>query len=73
MAEAVLPHRNLLKQSTAFQWYEHLQTLFEESKAQIVKEIGARIFDPERPTCLTTDCSKAGIGFWFLQKHCTCD
>jgi hypothetical protein len=75
MAEAVLPHQDLLKPGTAFQWNEHLQTLFEASKAQIVKiiEEGVRIFDPERPTCLTTDWSKSGIGFWLLQKHYTCD
>lgn len=75
MAERMLPFRDLLKPGTAFQWNEHLQTLFEESKAQIVREIeeGVRIFDPDRPTCLTTDWSKSGIGFWLLQKHCTCD
>jgi hypothetical protein len=57
MAERMLPFRDFLKPDTAFQWNEHLQTLFEESKAQIVKEIeeGVHIFDPDRPTYLTTD------------------
>jgi hypothetical protein len=74
MAERMLPFRDLLKPGTAFQWHQHFQTLFGESKAQIVKEIeGIRIFDPDRPTCLTIDWSKSGIGFWLLQKHCTCD
>ena len=25
-----------------------------------------------KPTCLVTDWSKDGIGFWLLQKHCDC-
>ena len=33
---------------------------------------GVQIFDPGKPTCLATDWSKTGIGFWLLQKHCTC-
>jgi len=35
-------------------------------------EEGVRIFDKSRPTCLATDWSKDGIGFWLLQKHCAC-
>ena len=31
-----------------------------------------RIFDPSKPTCLATDWSKNGIGFWLLQKHGDC-
>ena len=31
-----------------------------------------QIFDPSKPTCLATDWSKTGIGFWLLQKHCKC-
>jgi len=74
MAERMLPFRDLLKPDTPFQWNEHLQTLFEESKAQIVKVIeeGVYIFDPDRTTCLATDWSKSGIRFWLLQKHCAC-
>lgn len=46
----------------------------EKSKTYIVDEIkkGVAIFDKERPTCLATDWSKDGIGFWLFQKHCTC-
>ena len=36
-------------------------------------EDGVRIFDPSKPTCLATDWSKTGIGFWLFQKHCHCD
>ena len=33
---------------------------------------GVKIFDKTKPTCLVTDWSKDGIGFWLLQKHCDC-
>ena len=40
----------------------------------IVQEIerGVRIFDKTKPTCIATDWSKEGIGFWLFQKHCRC-
>ena len=34
--------------------------------------MGVRIFDKSKPTCLATDWSKVGIGFWLFQKHCSC-
>ena len=33
---------------------------------------GVKIFDKTKPTCLVTDWSKDGIGFWLLLKHCDC-
>ncbi len=38
-----------------------------------MKPEGVRIFDKSRPTCLATDWSKEGVGFWILQKHCACN
>ena len=69
------PFRNLLKPETPFEWTTQLDQLFEESKAEIIKEIhtGVEIYDKSKPTCLATDWSKEGIGFWLLQKHCSCD
>lgn len=74
MADRMLPFRQLLKPTTPFKWDEDLQRAFDESKAVIASEIeeGVRIFDPSKPTCLATDWSKTGIGFWLLQKHCAC-
>ena len=74
MAEKMLPFRQLLKPGTPFCWDEHLNGLFEESKAAIISEIeeGVRIFDKSKPTCLAIDWSKTGIGFWLFQKHCSC-
>jgi hypothetical protein len=74
MTDRMLPFRKLLKPGTPFQWDAQMQSLFDESKAIIVNDIeqGVQIFDKSRPTCLATDWSKTGIGFWLLQKHCTC-
>ncbi|MEW8208358.1 MAG: RNase H-like domain-containing protein, partial [Candidatus Thiodiazotropha taylori] len=71
----MLPFRQLLKPNTPFRWTDELRDLFEKSKQVIASEIeeGVSIFDPNRPTCLATDWSKDGIGYWLLQKHCHCD
>ena len=74
MTDRLQPFRQLLKPGTPFLWNETLENLFQESKAVIVNEIekGVRIFDKSKPTCLATDWSKTGIGFWLFQKHCSC-
>ena len=74
MSERMSPFRSLLKPDTQFQWDDTLHKLFEESKTVILDEIckGVKIFDKTKPTCLVTDWSKDGIGFWLLQKHCDC-
>lgn len=73
-ADRMLPFRDLLKPGKPFTWNDHLDELFNESKAIIVEEIreGVEIFDKSKPTCLATDWCKDGLGFWLLQKHCTC-
>ena len=74
MTERMSPFHSLLKPDTPFQWDDTLQKLFEGSKSVILDEIckGVKIFDKTKPTCLVTDWSKDGIGFWLLQKHCDC-
>ena len=74
MAEHMLPFRQLLKPSESFKWTSHLDEAFKASKQAIVNEItnGVHIFDKTKPTCLATDWSKDGIGFWLFQKHCQC-
>ena len=73
-ADCMQPFRDLLKPKASFTWTEELNKLFEESKDHIISEMekGVEIFDKKRPTCLATDWSKSGIGFWLLQKHCKC-
>jgi len=70
----MMPFRQLLKPNTPFIWNNQLEEIFQKSKQTIVNEIeeSVRIFNETRPTCLVTDWSKTGIGFWLLQKHCIC-
>ena len=74
VAKRMSPFRALLKPGSCFEWTEELDNIFKESKGKIVAEIqkGVEIFDKNRPTCLATDWSKDGIGFWLFQKHCPC-
>ena len=74
MAPTMLPFRQLLKPAKSFSWDDSLNEAFKESKEVIVREIqkGVRIFDKSKPTCLATDWSNSGIGFWLFQKHCHC-
>ena len=74
MTDRMLPFRTFLKPGTSFYWDEHLSQLLQESKEAIIHEImnGVQIFDKTRTTCLATDWSKVGIGFWLFQKHCNC-
>ena len=75
VANQMQPFRQLLKANTPFRWTAELDSLFLESKQKIAEEIqtGVRIYDKEKPTCLITDWSRNGIGYWLLQKHCTCN
>ena len=72
MTATMLPFRDLLKPSTPFQWSDQLIEALATSKQYICESIraGVEIFDKGRPTCLATDWSKDGIGFWLTQKHC---
>ena len=74
MAPVMQPFRDLLKPTQAFLWTTQTQHAFDTSKATICQQIqkGVRIYDKDRPTCLATDWSKDGIGFWLFQKHCQC-
>lgn len=68
------PFRPFLSPRHPFKWTPDLNEAFEKSKSAIVEAIreGVEIFDLERPTCLRTDWSKKGIGYFLLQKHCSC-
>ena len=70
----MLPFKHLLSPNTSFVWTSELSDAFEKSKSAIVEAIkhGVEIFDPEKPTCLRTDYSQTGIGFFLGQKHCSC-
>ena len=57
-----------------FYWDDTLDKIFEESKLKIIKEIenGVKTFKVNRPTYLSTDFSRTGIGYFLFQKYCNC-
>ena len=71
---AMAPFRHLLSTKTPFAWSSELEEAFASSKEAVIKECerGVRNFNPALPTCLATDWSKMGLGFWLCQKHCQC-
>ena len=70
MSEVMQPFRELLKSSIKFYWDERLQAAFESAKREIVDKVkeGVRMFDVDKVTCLATDWSKEGVGFFFTSK-----
>ena len=68
------PFRELLKKGREYYWDDHMELLFQRSKEEIVRqaEEGVRAYDLNKPTCLSTDWCKTGVGFALTQKHCKC-
>ena len=74
MKDTMAPFRELLRPSAAFYWDERLQKLFEEAREEIVTKVeaGVKMFEMDKVTCLATDWSKEGVGFFMFQKSCDC-
>ena len=77
MSSFIEQFRHLLKPDTwseGFMWDDQLVEKFALAKEEIVKAVtnGVRYFDVKRKTCLATDWSRQGIGFFLLQKWCDC-
>ena len=74
LSAAMLPFRELLNSKKKFHWDSTLDELFVKTKEFIVEKVidGVKMFDVVRATCLATDWSKTGIGFFLLQKYCEC-
>ena len=66
--------RKFFSPKEKFVWTDKLNNIFEESKSRIVEAIKNRvqIFDMSKRTCLCTDWSRMGIGYFLSQKHCGC-
>ena len=75
LRDILQPFRQFLSPAVKFFWNDELQQAFTKSKEEIVNAIkkGVEIFDVKRKTCLRSDWSKQGIGFYLSQKHCSCD
>ena len=68
------PFRHLLSAKVPFSWSAELDAAFAASKLEIVTQCreGVRSFNPTLPTCLATDWSRCGMGYWLCQKRCSC-
>ena len=68
------PFRHLLSAKVPFSWSAELEAAFAASKLEIVRQCkeGVRSFNPNLPTCLATDWSRCGMGYWLCQKRCSC-
>ena len=75
MAPIMAPFRHLLKPRVKFEWTQQLEILFNISKEKIIEAIkeGVAKFEPNLPTCVATDYSGDGLGFFLLQKTCDCE
>ena len=68
------PFRPFLSPKVRFKWDGEMQRTFEEGKSAIIEGIrdGVHIFDPNLHTCVRTDWSKEGMGYYLSQKACDC-
>ena len=75
LREFMVLFRPFLSPKYKFFWSQVLDKAFEESKTHIIEAIrqGVEIFDMSKPTCLRPDWSTQGIGYFLLQKHCSCN
>lgn len=75
LREMLEPFRRFLSPKVPFEWNDELERAFRSSKSCIVEAIreGVKIFDITRRTCLITDWSKLGMGYFLAQKHCDCN
>ena len=73
-SHVMAPFRELLRKNCKFYWDSALSSIFEQSKREIVECVkdGVKMFSLARVTCLATDWSRIGIGFFLLQKYCDC-
>ena len=74
LRELMRPFKPFLSPKIPFVWNEELQSCFETSKDSIIDLIkkGVAIFELDKVTCLRTDWSTNGTGYYLSQKHCDC-
>ena len=66
----MIPFKPFLSPNTPFRWSVDLESAFQASKSSIIEAIrhGVEIFDIRSRTCLRSDWSKNGNGYF----HCDC-
>lgn len=72
--EITSPFRELLQtENWKFDWDNMLNRMFETLKKVFVQEIeDVKSFEVNRPTCLSTDYNRIGVGYFLFQKYCRC-
>ena len=68
------PFKPFLSPKYKFHWSPAIDGAFEASKLAIIDAIKVvvKIFDITRRTCFRSDWCIAGIGYFLIQKCCTC-
>lgn len=68
------PFRKLLSKNAEFVWSPDLQAAIQTAKQEIVKLVTNEVqsFQLDTWTCIVTDWSKSGIGYFMWQKMCSC-
>ena len=74
LRDALTLFKPFLSPRHKFVWSPELEEAFQKSKGVIVEAIrhGVKIFDVKKKTCLRSDWSCRGIGYFLLQQHCGC-
>eukprot|EP00794_Sanderia_malayensis_P000860 gene860-152_t len=74
LRETMATFKPFLSPRCKFEWSPELETAFQASKKAIIDAIreGVEIFDLSRRTCLCSDWSSHGIGYFLFQQHCNC-
>ena len=74
LIDLMAPFKPLWSPRSQFQWSDALEHALQQSKTAIIQAIVHRveIYDPRRITCLQTDYSGTGLGYWLRQKYCSC-
>ena len=68
LASLLMPLRPLLSTKNEFLWYSHHQEAFTNIKTSLTTSPLLSFFDMTKPTRLSTDASRQGLGFILQQK-----
>lgn len=68
-ASLVEPMRALLRKNTTFKWNDEAQKSFDQVKNMVVNSPALKLFDPNKPTVVSTDASDYGLGAVLTQVN----
>ena len=67
LAKISEPIRRLTREGVSFNWDDRCQRAMESLKLKVQEALPLHIFDPNKPTVITTDASEVGIGATLTQ------